>query len=144
MLFFISISSPPLFFLWPSPDHIWSCRQITHTHTHRARKEKYPRLNILYSPPLLLSISPSLHLAVSNTSCRARSWLIRALVANTSSPSPAAEMNGDQMRSSYEVGCWVIGDTSGRGRGERRRGRDENEEEADETRWMSTLGFIRT
>lgn len=56
--------------------------------SHAFSKEKYPCLNILYSP---LSSSISLHSSislVSNTSCRARSWLIRALVANASSPSP--------------------------------------------------------
>ncbi len=98
-----------LFFLWPSSDHIWSCRQIAHISAREISMSEY-----LIFPTLFLCISPSLHLAVSNTSCRARSWLIRALVANASSPSPAAEMNGDQMRSSYEVGCWVIGDTSSR------------------------------
>lgn len=93
-----------LFFLWPSSDRIWPCRQITHSSEREISMSEY-----LIFPPLFLCISPSLHLSVSNTSCRARSWLIRALVANASSPSPAVEMNGDQMRSSYEAGCWVIG-----------------------------------
>lgn len=98
-----------LLFLWPSSDHIWSCRQIARISAREISMSEY-----LIFPTLFLCISPSLHLSVSNTSCRARSWLIRALVANASSPSPAAEMNGDQMRPSYEVGCWVIGDTSSR------------------------------
>lgn len=37
------------------------------------------------------------------------------------------EMNRDQMRSSYEVGSWVIGDTSWR------EGRDGNEDASDDT-----------
>lgn len=64
----------------------------------------------LIFPAIILCISPSLHFCASNASCRARSWLIRASVANASSPSLTAEMNGDQMRSRYEVGCCVIGD----------------------------------
>lgn len=116
--FFFHLSLLLLFFLWPSSDHIWSCRQITRSSEREISTSEY-----LIFPALFLCISPSLHLAVSNTSCRARSWLIRALVANASSPSPAAEMNGDQMRSSYEVGCWVIGDTS------------EREEERERWKW---------
>lgn len=107
-------SSSPLLLLlflpWPSSDHIWSCRQITCSSKREISMSEY-----LISPTISLCISPSLHFCASNASCRARSWLIRASVANASSPSLAAEMNGDQMRASYEVGCWVIGDTSARG-----------------------------
>lgn len=61
---------------------MWSCRQITCISERKISTSEYP---IFPS----LCISPSLHLSISNTSCRARSWLIRALVANASSPSPS-------------------------------------------------------
>lgn len=109
LFFFIFPLLLLLFLPWPSSDHIWSCRQITCSSKREISMSEY-----LISPTISLCISPSLHFCASNASCRARSWLIRASVANASSPSLAAEMNGDQMRSSYEVGCWVIGDTSAR------------------------------
>ena len=113
-----------VFFLFPSlpPPRtlslltvFWSHLFVLTNHTHLPKRNI--KVWISYIPLSLslflsLYLSLSLHLSVSNTSCRARSWLIRALVANASSPSPSAEMNGDQMCSSYEVGSWVIGDTS--------------------------------
>lgn len=121
-----------LFFISPSFSHSSSFDRLLITSgrvdkSHAAPKEKYPCLNILYSRlPSSVSLHPSISPSL-NTSCRARSWLIRALVANASSPSPTAEMNGDQMRSSYEVGCWVIGDTRVREGEMKVRGRQTNE-----------------
>lgn len=110
MVFFSTL--PPLLTLFPLTV-FWSHLVMLTNHMHLRKRNIH--VWISYIPhSLSLCISPSLRLSFSNTSCRARSWLIRALVANAISPSPTAEMNGDQMRSSYEVGSWVIGDTSHR------------------------------
>ena len=95
-----------LFFLWPSSDHIWSCRQITRISEREISMSEY-----LIFPALLLCISPSLHLSVSNTSCRARSWLIRALVANAGSHSPRRgnEWGSDALRLwSWTLSYWWL------------------------------------
>lgn len=87
--------------------------------SHTAPKDKYPCLNILHFP---LSPSASLHPSISPPLMQFgmldHDWSGSA-VANANSLSPAAEMNGDQIRSGYEVRCWYIGDTRKREEAER-------------------------